>query len=102
MLSALKPLFTPRTNGFDLSVEVQNFGQVASQSAHLSIAIVKDGKTQTAGSADIPALKAYEKTNVFIASPLLFEKGVEYEFVLTVSTKAKTNSTFRFKTIAFQ
>jgi hypothetical protein len=98
ILSALSPVFTLRTDGFDLSVEVQNFGQVASQATTLKLTVEKDGKHTDVGNAAIPALKSFEKTNVLFSSKAVFEKGKEYAFTLNILSKDKVISTYNFKT----
>ena len=99
VLSALSPVFTARTDGFDLSVEVQNFGQVASQATTLKLTVEKDGKTTEAGNVAIPALKSFEKTNVMFPSKAAFEKGKEYAFTLNILSKDQIISTYHFKTV---
>ncbi|MDR2042573.1 MAG: glycoside hydrolase family protein [Tannerella sp.] len=98
-LSALAPLFTPRTDGFDLSIEVRNFGQVASYEASLDLTAEKDGKTITVGTGTVPALQPYEKTHVWLSSRPVFEKGEEYAFKITVRSSDREVSTFDFKTV---
>jgi hypothetical protein len=98
VLSALKPVFTPRADGFDLSVEVQNFGQVASQETTLKLMVDKEGKKVEVGAGTVPALKPYEKTSVIFSSRPVFEKGKEYAFTLSIRSKEKSLSTFNFKT----
>jgi hypothetical protein len=97
ILSARKPVFSLRTNGVDLSVEVQNFGQVASKETTLELLVDKDGNKVKAGTATVPSLKPYEKTNVLFFTPSLFEKGKEYAFTLTILSDDKPMSTFNFK-----
>ncbi|MDR0814411.1 MAG: hypothetical protein LBN37_01525, partial [Bacteroidales bacterium] len=102
ILSALAPVFTPRVDGLDLSVEVQNFGQVASQATTLKLLVEKDGKNIEIGNEAIPALKPYEKTNVFFSSKAVFEKGKEYAFTLNILSKDKIISTYNFKSAPFK
>ena len=97
MLSARAPVFTLRTDGWDVCAEVQNFGQVGSSDASLSLSVEKDGKTETVGNAAIPALKPYEKNRILFSSKTVFEKGKEYTFHLTISAKGKTLSNYTFK-----
>ncbi|MDR0758251.1 MAG: glycoside hydrolase family protein [Tannerella sp.] len=85
VLSACAPVFTPRTQGTDMSVEIQNFGQEASRSATLHIAALRNGAEVTACTAAVPALKPYEKAHVMLSTPFRFEKGTEYDFVLTIT-----------------
>jgi hypothetical protein len=97
VLSALSPVFTLRTDAIDLSVEVQNFGQVASPETVLKLFVDKDGNKTAVGNGIIPALKPYEKSLVNFSSKSIFEKGKEYAFTLTILSKGKIVSTYNFK-----
>ncbi|MDR1882809.1 MAG: glycoside hydrolase family protein [Prevotella sp.] len=97
ILSALVPVFTPRTDAMEISVEVQNFGQVASSEATLQLTVEKNGEKISAGSAVVPPLKPYEKTTVFFSAAPFFEKGVEYNCTITIRSKEKAFSPFGFK-----
>jgi hypothetical protein len=99
LLSALAPDFTLRSDGVELSVEVTNFGQVASQEAILQLTVEKNGEKINIGKATIPALKPHEKTNVRLVSKPLFEKGTEYIITSTILYKDKTQETYDFKTV---
>jgi hypothetical protein len=99
LLSALAPVFTLRTDGVELSVEVKNFGQVASQEATLQLTVEKNGEKINIGKATVPALKPQEKANVRLVSKPLFEKGTEYAFTSVILSKDKTLETYNFKTI---
>ncbi|MDR3245897.1 MAG: glycoside hydrolase family protein [Prevotellaceae bacterium] len=96
-LSAKAPFFTVRPQSVDLSVEVGNFGQTSSQESTLKVTINSDGAKTEIGTALIPALKAYEKTNVLLSGKPVFEKGTEYEFTIAIYSKDKELSTFDFK-----
>jgi hypothetical protein len=97
ILSALSPVFTLRTDAIDLSVEVQNFGQVASQETSWKLFVDKDGNKTVVGNGIVPALKPYEKTHVHFSSKSIFEKGKEYAFTLNILSKGKIVSTYNFK-----
>lgn len=99
MLSARAPVFTRRTNGWDIFVEVQNFGQVGSSAANLTLVVQNDEKTETVGKIAIPALKPYEKIRLLMSSKTVFEKGKEYTFRLTIGTETKTLSEYTFKAV---
>jgi len=85
ILSACLPSITPGNNGFNLTVEVQNFGQVASKAARLKIAYIKDEREVAVATGTIPHLKPYEKTTVNLACGKLFETGVAYNFVVIIN-----------------
>ncbi|KAA6345637.1 hypothetical protein EZS27_006818 [termite gut metagenome] len=99
ILSALMPIFTLRVDGLDLNVEVQNFGQVASQESTLKLTVEIDGKNTAVGNGIVPALRPFEKNNVWLTSKSVFEKGKEYAFTLNILSKGKIASTYQFKTI---
>ena len=85
ILSPLLPVIKSNSKGYKIDVEVQNFGQVASQKASLQVFYTKDGKETPIGSGVIPAMKPYEKTTVNFTCSQLFEKGKEYLFKVEVS-----------------
>ncbi len=97
ILSARAPVFTARTQGFDVCVEVQNFGQVASQETTLKVTAEKDGVKMEVGNVTVPPLKPYEKTNVMLFCKPLFKKDVEYDFTLAIVAKDRQLSTFNLK-----
>jgi hypothetical protein len=99
ILSATAPKFTVRPKSVDMSVEVENFGQVASPETVLKLTLDKDGQEIEAGSVRVPALKAYEKTNVMLSNGALFEKDREYAFKITIRSGNRDVSVFDFKAV---
>jgi hypothetical protein len=100
VLSAKIPQFTVRPQKVEMSVEIENFGQVASQETALKLIInQEDGNKIEIGNATVPALKAYEKINVMFPSNLFFEKGKEYSFRISINSKTGEVSSFEFKTV---
>jgi hypothetical protein len=99
ILSAKIPIFTVRPQNVDLSVEVENFGLAASLETTLKLTVEQEGNKVEIGNARVPALKAYEKTNVLFPSKLFFEKGKEYTFRISIYSKDKEVSIFDFKTV---
>lgn len=89
ILSACLPVITPGANGFNLAVEVQNFGQVASKTARLKIAYMKGENEILITTGKIPHLNPYEKKTVNLACGKLFDPGVEYNFVVTINPEDK-------------
>lgn len=85
LLSSRLPEITPAENGFNMKVEVQNFGQVASKTADLKVMYIKDEKEAEAAAGKIPVLKPYEKSTVVLKCSNLFDKGVEYTFVVIIN-----------------
>jgi hypothetical protein len=87
MLSPRLPVITPNENGFNLKVEVQNFGQVASKTAHVKIVYTKDNNKVEVANGNIISLNPYEKTTVELKCGKIFKKGEKYNFVVIVNTK---------------
>ncbi len=89
VLSSLLPVVTPTNDGFNLKVEVQNFGQVKSKTTNLKIGYIKDNKEIDITSGKIPALFPFEKVKLDLTCGKLFESGVEYTFVVTINPEDK-------------
>jgi len=89
ILSPMLPVITANDKGFDVSVEVQNFGQVDSKKANLKVTYLDGDNETVVVSGTIPALKSYEKTTVKLSCGKLFEAGKEYIFKVTVNPEAK-------------
>jgi hypothetical protein len=85
ILSCCLPVISSSENGFNLKVEVQNFGQSASKTANISISYLKDNKEVGVATGKVMPLNPYEKANIELKCGKLFEKGVEYVFVVTIS-----------------
>lgn len=98
ILSARAPVFAASgKGGMKCTVEVQNFGQVDSQKASLEVCYKKDGKMVKVASGVIPALKAYEKTDVQLSCRAGLAKGEEYDWVITIYSGKKVLSAFSLK-----
>lgn len=91
ILSPLLPVITANENGFNLNVEVQNFGQVASKTARLKIVFNKNDMEVEIATGKIPVLKPYEKTTVDLFCGTQFEAGVEYLFTVIINPDDKTS-----------
>lgn len=102
VLSPLLPVFSYSGNGFNLKVEVQNFGQVSSKNTKMSVLYFKDGKETEVASGRISPLKPYEKTTIDLNCGALFEKGKEYIFKVTVSPDGKLPSVLHGRLIPFK
>jgi hypothetical protein len=85
ILSARLPEITSIKNGYNLKVEVQNFGQVASKTTTLEIDYIKDGKDVKIASGRIPGLKPFEKTDIELKCGNLFDKRVEYSIIVIIN-----------------
>jgi hypothetical protein len=99
VVSACLPVITTNKNGFRLKVEVQNFGQIASQTAQLKVAYIKGNKEIEVATGKISCLKPYEKTTVDFICAKIFDAGIEYNFKVVVNQKGITPSVLHGKII---
>ncbi len=83
-LSARLPKISKKGDGFKLEVEVQNFGQVDSQSSKIKVAYIVHGENIEIASGQFSKLKPFEKTKVKLKCGDLFVSGVDYNIVVTV------------------
>lgn len=97
ILSARAPVFSKSDNGWKGNIEVQNFGQVDSPKASIKIEYKQNGEMIKVASAVVPSLSPYEKTDIEFTASAPFEKGRDYDFVITVYSGKTVYSTFRLK-----
>lgn len=97
ILSARAPVFTETSKGLECQIEVQNFGLADSRKTLIKLDCIKDGKMFKIAGGTVPALKSYEKVDVKLIAKNLFEKGNEYNFVVSIYSGKKLLSTFRLK-----
>lgn len=90
ILSARAPLFPEADKG---TIEVQNFGQVDSQKASVKIERIIEGKKTVLGSATVPPLKPYEKTDVQFSTKHTCQKDEECTYVITIYSGKQILST---------
>lgn len=90
VLSARAPSFNPADK--KCTIEVQNFGQVASGETSLKVEVIRNGKKVTLASGKVPALQAYEKTELTLPAKA-FDTPDE-EFLVTIYSGKKILSTF--------
>jgi hypothetical protein len=96
ILSARAPVFAADGKGSAVTLEVQNFGQVASAAASVRIECTGGGKTTTVASGAVPALAPYEKTVILLTSRTAIERDGDgkSDMTVTISSGGKTLSTF--------
>lgn len=99
VLSARAPVFTGSGKISGCIVEVQNFGQVASKESSLKVEYIDGAKKIKLASGKIPALQPYEKKELQFSINHNFEKGKEYDLIVTIQTGKKVQSTFNLKKI---
>jgi hypothetical protein len=93
ILSACLPKITSSDNGFKLSVEVQNFGQVASKSTKMKIVYTTaDKKEVVVATGKVKGLKPYEKTNIELTCGNVLVKGAEYNMIVIIHPDDKNPS----------
>ena len=102
IVSACLPVITPKKDGFNLKVELQNFGQVASKTAQLQITYIKDNKEVEVAAGKIASLKPYEKTIVDLSCSKIFDAGIEYYFKVVVNQKGINPSVLHGKITPFK
>jgi len=97
-LSARMPKITPRPDGSNLAVEVQNFGQVASQPATLKIVDHTNNRHVVLATGTIPPLKPFAKTTLNVTSDKRFGASVKYDLEVIINPKAQHPVTLRSQT----
>lgn len=97
ILSARMPVFA--LDGQDMNIVVENFGQVKSQSAVLTLEWLQNENKRKIGQTKVSSLAPYEKTNVVLSSEMKFEKGKTYDFVLTIRTTDDVVSSYTFQAV---
>jgi hypothetical protein len=98
ILSARAPVFAAGGKGSAVTLEIQNFGQVASAAASVRIEYTGGGKTTTVASGAVPALAPYEKAEVSLRSAVALDHvgDGKSDMKVTISSGRKTLSTFEF------
>lgn len=96
ILSARMPVFA--TDGRNMTIEVENFGQVTSKPAVLKLEQLKDGKKTEIGQTKLPSLAPYGKTKVTLSGKSNFRKEEAGDFILTIRTTDNVVSTFSYQT----
>ncbi|MCP4451854.1 MAG: hypothetical protein GY809_10360 [Planctomycetes bacterium] len=84
-LSPLAPKVTRNDKGFFMTVEVQNFGQVASGSSEIR---VMTGQREVA-AGQVPPLKPFDKTTVDLSCSQVLSAGVEYTLKVVINPEAQ-------------
>lgn len=96
ILSARMPVFT--ADDRNMTIEVENFGQVTSKPAVLKLEQLKDGKKTEIGQTKLPSLAPYGKTKVTLSGKSNFSKEEAGNFILTIRTTDNIVSTFSYQT----
>ncbi|MHC4568621.1 MAG: glycoside hydrolase family protein [Planctomycetota bacterium] len=88
-LSARMPKFVRNDNGFSVSVEVRNFGQVTSEPANLRIMYRTNDRDVEVAAGTVPVLKPFERTTVELTCGKLFKAGASYDLKVIVNPDAQ-------------
>lgn len=87
----------PSVAGSDISVVVENFGQVASGEAVLSLQYEdREGKKEL-GNVKVPALEPYQKTEAILSGGQVLDESKEYTLKVILKSGAKELSTFSLR-----
>lgn len=95
ILSARAPAFIQAGKGLTCTVEVQNFGQIASTEATLKIEYTVNGKKTSIASGKIPALKPYEVKKLTLPVKGTIEEDKMNNVAITIYSGKKIMSAFR-------
>lgn len=99
ILSALRPVFSPGTSTTAISVIVENFGMATSQPATLKLQLQSPEGVKEIATGTISPIQSYGKLALQLNTTYPFEKGREYEFVLSLSDADPSAPPFKFKAI---
>lgn len=88
-LSAKMPEINQNENGFNLQIEIQNFGQVRSEIARLKIVYVKNEKEVEIASGTVSKLGPFQKEMVYLSCGNIFQKGEIYDVIITLNPDSK-------------
>ncbi|HUU20679.1 MAG TPA: glycoside hydrolase family protein [Sedimentisphaerales bacterium] len=88
-LSACIPKIDNKKNGFNIAVEVQNFGQVSSEPADIKIVYSTDDQVVEVAASTVPSLKPFQKTTVELTCGKIFEAGVAYNLKVIINPNAQ-------------
>ncbi|MDR2913928.1 MAG: glycoside hydrolase family protein [Tannerella sp.] len=99
ILSARAPVFMKQVKGWSGHIEVQNFGQVASEAALLKVEYMNNGKTMQIATGKVPVLKPYEKTDLNLSCKNIPEEVEKMDIRVTIYSGKKVLSVFEQKKV---
>ena len=88
-LSALAPKIAKKDDGFNIAVEVRNFGQVSSEPADIKIAYSTDDRIVEVAAGTVSSLKPFQKTTVELTCGNIFEASVAYTLIVIINPDAQ-------------
>jgi hypothetical protein len=89
LLSARLPEISKGTDGWQLKVEVQNFGQVPSSPSPLKIEYMKDNQACKLASGNVPLLQPFEAITLDLSGEAVLEPGTEYSIRVTLEPEGQ-------------
>jgi hypothetical protein len=101
-LSARLPIFVKSGNGFDIEIEIQNFGQEESKPSGLKILSTIGGKEVEISSGKIPQLGSFQKTTLKMNCGSLFAKGEKYPCKIVIESESQRDVTLNGEILPFQ
>ena len=94
-LSARMPKIAEKDDGFNIAVEVQNFGQVTSEPTDIKIVNCTNNQEIEIATGLIPPLKSFEKATIKLTCGKLFEAGVLYDLKVIIKPDSQYPVTLR-------
>ncbi len=88
-LSALAPKIAKKDDGFNIAVEVRNFGQVSSEPADIKIVHGTDDRIVEVAAGTVSSLKPFQKTTVELTCGNIFEASVAYTLKVIINPDAQ-------------
>lgn len=85
ILSPMPPVITKTEDGFKVTVEVQNFGQVPSKSTPLRIESKSSDQPTSIISGAVPPLKPFHKTTVELKCGKIFKAGKPHDIKIIIN-----------------
>ncbi len=83
------PKIDKNEDGFNIAVEVQNFGQVSSEPVDIKIVYSTDDQIVEVAASTVPSLKPFQKTTVELTCGKIFEAGVAYTLKVIINPNAQ-------------
>ncbi|MCP4607630.1 MAG: hypothetical protein GY845_02790 [Planctomycetes bacterium] len=84
-LSACMPKIDKTRGGFDIAVEVQNFGQVSSKPADIKIVYNTGNQVVEVAAGTVGSLKPFQKTTVELKCGKIFKAGIAYTLKVIIN-----------------
>jgi hypothetical protein len=96
-LSALRPVFSPGNGNTAITGVVENFGLVTSKPETWKLQVQSPEGLKEIAAGTIAPIQSYGKLTLQLSTTYAFEKGTEYEFLISISDAAPSAPAFRFK-----